>query len=128
MKRVREEKKLTQTKVATETGFDSSHVSRIERGEKKIPAEFVVNFAYLVEADVRQALLLAGYKVHDNSFKELIDESAALEVVRLLSHIESDRERQTLLDDFAAMVRRHMREADAKKAGKTKDGKKVSNR
>jgi transcriptional regulator with XRE-family HTH domain len=115
MKTLRNEKGINQGQLSELMKFDQAQVSRVESGQKAPTADFVVAFAAAVEADVREALLMAGYPVHGNSFKELTDEKTALEIVRLLAEFP-DEERDDALADTRMLLKARAERIKARKA------------
>lgn len=132
VKQLREQKGLNQSQLADLMHYDRSEVSKVEAGLKEATTNFVVAFAAAVEADVREALIRAGYPVHDSSFNEVSDAKAALEIVRLLYAIDDDDERDAAIGDIRALLKARKARLEARQpkrgAGGTADRSKAPGR
>lgn len=92
---------------------DKSLVSRVESGQNRPTADFVVALSAALKLDVREALLRAGFSVHESSFKEPGYSTSALEIDRLLNQIPDAIERSKTLNIVRSVLKTAIQNAKA---------------
>lgn len=111
LKRLREEKGLTQLGLAHDAELSSGHISRVEKGEKKVTSDYVIKVAMVLQLPVNDALLQAGIITPEAyaltiRYKGVIrNAKTAIEIDRLASTISDDTERENSLQAALAVVR-----------------------
>jgi transcriptional regulator with XRE-family HTH domain len=102
IKRIREERGMTQQQIATLIGMHRSNYSKIEKGQRDISVAAVVKIANHFEITVDELLNLNN-KLPDNSTKalpnlnDLSDEDKST-VYRLIDLLSSEKKFKELLD------------------------------
>jgi len=120
MKAARTATGINQLELSDRMGVDKSLVSRVESGQKEPTEGFAVALAHALEIDVREALLRAGYPIHDDILG-VNNAQTALEITRLLYAINDDDERDAAISDIRALLSARRARLDARKAKRGAD-------
>lgn len=115
MKELRIESGMNQLRLAEVMHVDKSLVSRVESGNIEPTADFVVSFATALGVDVRESLLKAGYLTSDQVIRGLGDAKVALEIIRLVSSIQDEDERDDAIADIRALLKARAARLEARK-------------
>lgn len=81
LRELREEKGLLLRQVAAELEVDTAYISKMERGEKNIKKEYIIQLSKLYEYDETE---LIAVWLADKIFDTVKDESAALKAIDIV--------------------------------------------